>query len=311
MKQKGKVLTVFRLEGGSGQEAQREEIGNSRRGGVGLPSYLPGGGNDNQSIFDKSLAAESYVDAVDICSSTFNYLYNSAFSDKTGWEFFNLSDDALGAYTDLYEYRKLLHISNGGVLQKNSLIRKPEKHRIFNEKKGELTEENISITVDYTEEYDVLFLSVRFLCKSSGDLTIGFTDTQGDYALKTKHIDQSEEWQEYELSGKWTGIGDFYLSFTGLIIVDILRLADKAYDDHRKEFRTYQSQTKQNLELMVSAINELKRMKSEYDKKIEEISKSLIEIRGEIPDVSGLETSLSELEKRVSALEKAGSGDGT
>ena len=29
MKQKGKVLTVFRLEGGSGQEAQREEIGNS------------------------------------------------------------------------------------------------------------------------------------------------------------------------------------------------------------------------------------------------------------------------------------------
>lgn len=70
MKQKGKVLTVFRLEGGSGQEAQREEIGNSRRGGVGLPSYLPGGGNDNQSIFDKSLAAESYVDAVDICSST-------------------------------------------------------------------------------------------------------------------------------------------------------------------------------------------------------------------------------------------------
>lgn len=50
MKQKGKVLTVFRLEGGSGQEAQREEIGNSRRGGVGLPSYLPGGGNDNQSI---------------------------------------------------------------------------------------------------------------------------------------------------------------------------------------------------------------------------------------------------------------------
>ena len=98
MKQKGKVLTVFRLEGGSGQEAQREEIGNSRRGGVGLPSYLPGGGNDNQSIFDKSLAAESYVDAVDICSSTFNYLYNSAFSDKTGWEFFNLSDDALGIY---------------------------------------------------------------------------------------------------------------------------------------------------------------------------------------------------------------------
>ena len=96
-----------------------------------------------------------------------------------------------------------------------------------------------------------------------------------------------------------------------MIIVDILRLADKAYDDHREEFRTYQSQTKQNLELMVSAINELKRMKSEYDKKIEEISKSLIEIRGEIPDVSGLETSLSELEKRVSALEKAGSGDGT
>ena len=38
MKQKGKVLTVFRLEGGSGQEAQREEIGNGRRGGVGLPS---------------------------------------------------------------------------------------------------------------------------------------------------------------------------------------------------------------------------------------------------------------------------------
>ena len=211
----------------------------------------------------------------------------------------------------MYEYRKLLHISNGGVLQKNSLIRKPEKHRIFNEKKGELTEENISITVDYTEEYDALFLSVRFLCKSSGDLTIGFTDTQGDYALKTKHIDQSEEWQEYELSGKWAGIGDFYLSFTGLIIVDILRLADKAYDDHREEFRTYQSQTKQNIELMVSAINELKRMKSEYDKKFEEISKSLIEIRGEIPDVSGLETSLSELEKRVSALEKAGSGDGT
>ena len=61
--------------------------------------------------------------------------------------------------------------------------------------------------------------------------------------MKTKHIDQSEEWQEYELSGKWAGIGDFYLSFTGLIIVDILRLADKAYDDHREEFRTYQSQT--------------------------------------------------------------------
>ena len=59
-------MTVFRLEGGSGQEAQREEIGNSRRGGVGVPSYLPGGGNDYQSIFDKSLAAESYVDAVDI-----------------------------------------------------------------------------------------------------------------------------------------------------------------------------------------------------------------------------------------------------
>ncbi|TDA89176.1 hypothetical protein E1J02_17705 [Phocaeicola dorei] len=188
-------------------------------------------------------------------------------------------------------------LAMGECYRKNSLIRKPEKHRIFNEKKGELTEENISITVDYTEEYDALFLSVRFLCKSSGDLTIGFTDTQGDYALKTKHIDQSEEWQEYELSGKWAGIGDFYLSFTGLIIVDILRLADKAYDDHREEFRTYQSQTKQNLELMVSAINELKRMKSEYDKKIEEISKSLIEIRGEIPDVSGLETSLSELEK--------------
>ena len=60
----------------------------------------------------------------------------------------------------------------------------------------------------------------------------------------------------------------------------------------------------------MSAINELKRMKSEYDKKFEEISKSLIEIRGELPEVSGLLTILFELEKRVSSLEIACSGDG-
>ena len=83
-------MTVFRLEEEADRKREREKSGIGRRGGVGLPSYLP------EEVMTTSLFLTSHwqlkvmLMQLIYAHQHFNYLYNSAFSDKTRMGVFSI-----------------------------------------------------------------------------------------------------------------------------------------------------------------------------------------------------------------------------
>lgn len=204
-----------------------------------------------------------------------NYLANATFTeDMAHWtaadnvRFVTVADDALVinrstvvlkdnfALIEEYDGVDMLHICNSEIRQLNADIRKPGTHKEYKPAAGDTT------TEEYVEVKDTLYLSIKFLARTSGTLTAGFqgADTSGvnSLPLSTTAVNSSYDRQTIQVSGTWDGKGDFVLKYTGDMYVSLLAVTDKALDDYKKEVSTAIEQTAGNIRITGKNINNLK-----------------------------------------------------
>ena len=196
-----------------------------------------------------------------------NYLKNATFTESMdGWE--SYSDISLlmqdgepflvngglvsttGSYAKLsiYDGRNMLHLNNSYVQQDNSIIRKPGTHKEY------LPTSAFALEDGYVEVKDTLYLTVKFLAKTSGILTIGFNGADSvpdpSFFYDQIPITSSYEWQTYQWSDTWSGIGNFILQYTGEMYVSLLSVTDRPIEEFRKTVSTKIEQTDSNIKLL-------------------------------------------------------------
>jgi len=163
-----------------------------------------------------------------------NYLTNATFQDDlTGWIRENdiIIDDVNGQLLDLginfyseknkvsdvvsFDGRFMLRVKRSYIKQLNKDITKPEKGSI-------------------------LYLTIKYHCDAGGTLTAGFS---GSAPYVSKAIEAADGFQVLEVSGEWSGSGDFLLQFTGDIYVERLTLTNHPLEDYQKVVSTKFEQT--------------------------------------------------------------------
>lgn len=142
-----------------------------------------------------------------------------------------------------YEGRNMLRIKNSYIRQANANIRKPD------------------------DPANKLYLSFKYICKSSGTLTCGFEKEGGrgedELPFITEVIQAGNEFQVKDYSGTWDGKGDFILSFTGDLYVDLLSLTNKPLDDFKITVSTQFKETAESIELLGKKIDNTNKTVSE------------------------------------------------
>lgn len=245
-----------------------------------------------------------------------NYLTNATFTENLeGWErendidFITMNDEALllnrsvltarRKVADIQEYdgQNMLCLSNSYIRQLNTDIRKPGTHKEYTK-----VEDGV-VSEEFEEVGDTLYLSLKFLCKKSGVLTIGFegSSVSDDTLPYTSfNVASSVDWQIYKWSGKWDGIGDFVLKFTGDMFVSLLAITDNPLNDYKREVSTSIEQTHSNIRLLGQNINTLEgtvtnlgidldaaeEQISIYATKADENAESLAQLRIDVDSIS-------------------------
>lgn len=155
-----------------------------------------------------------------------------------------------------FDGRTMLHLQNATVTQKNSVIRKPGTHKVYS---SASEDPDTSTTESFTEERDRIYVSMRFLAKTDGTLTIGMPGTKPDTGLPSlpasEQITSSMEWQLLQWSGTWDGTGDFSIAYTGEMWIALVSITDRPLEDFRKEMSTQILQTASNIKLLGKKID--------------------------------------------------------
>lgn len=221
----------------------------------------------------KGLFSTSYGRVTYDLTEEDNYLKNATFSESMeGWITENdttillqngepllLNGGVLntaGRYAAIEQYdgRNMLRLNNGYVRQSNADIRKPGTHKEY------IKAEDGTLTDEYVEVKDTLFLSLKILAKTDGTLTVGIQGAGSEEnALPFAQIavTSSMDWQIFQWSGTWDGTGDFLLQYTGDMYVSLLSLTDKALDDFKKSVSTRIEQTDSNIRLLGTNVDNL------------------------------------------------------
>lgn len=231
---------------------------------------------------------ENYSDVVSLLM-TENYLHNPAFANNAeGW----IMPDKEKAYIAVSDGKNRLFLLDGGsIIQENAVIRKPGKYEIYEfteeeevppgqepppegenppeeeeapddsfEPSSELVLDQVSWeameipekTESKEEKQNVLYLSLSYICKSSGTISVGFfqSDQTSEDALKVRHVlaRPSEEIQTITTQGTWDGVGDFEISLTGGQVEIVgLSLLDKSFEDYCKQTYSHIMQSVENI----------------------------------------------------------------
>lgn len=174
-------------------------------------------------------------------------------------QFFNYelygSEDSFAGIAE-YNGRDMLRLSSSTILQLNEKIDKPSTHKEFTS----VTEnEDGTYTDVYDNVTDKLYLSVRAYCKKSGKLEFGFTDANGAFYDNVFHVSQDLTEQEdaylINVSGVWTGVGNFCIKSSGDIYIDVLSLTDRPLDNFKIETSTKIEQDATKISLLGEKIN--------------------------------------------------------
>lgn len=132
--------------------------------------------------------------------------------------------------------RNMLRIKNNGIRQANADVKKPEPTSI-------------------------LYLTFKFVCKSAGDLIVGFeqpagsVSPEGSLPFVKETIQEGTETETRQYSGTWNGTGDFVFRFTGDIYIDVLALTNRPLDDFKVEVGTKFEQTSEKIALLGTKID--------------------------------------------------------
>lgn len=191
-----------------------------------------------------------------------NFFKNAAFTESLdGWTFENniqaftvngklmmfnrnlyVAKNKIAGIED-YEGRNMLRIKNSSIRQGNTNIRKPD------------------------DPANTLYLSFKYICKSSGTLTCGFEKEgereEGELPFVIESIQARNEFQVKDYSGTWDGKGDFILAFTGDIYIDLLSLTNKPLDDFKITVSTQFKETAESIELLGKKIDNTNKTVSE------------------------------------------------
>ena len=160
-------------------------------------------------------------------------------------------------YAGLSEWkgRDMLRLSKSSIMQSNSLIDKAGTHKVYT---GSVENADGSYTDTYEDVVDTLYLSVRFFVSVSGKLEFGFVEN-GNFIDNSFHYSSNvtarEDGYEVKLSGIWDGKGDFTITSTGDVYVDLLSLTDKPLDNFKITTETKIQQDATRISLLGKKIN--------------------------------------------------------
>lgn len=279
---------------------------------------------------------EDVADAIDIAKGSFrtnyrqttydmteedNFLTNAAMTnDCEGWtlvsednSYFTVGDDVqffnyepLGSeesYAGISELhgRDMLRLSNASAMQENALIRKPGTHKVFT---STTENEDGTITKNYDEVPDTLYLSVRVYCEASGDFEFGFADADGTFHENAFHhkrtLEEGIDGVPILLEGVWDGTGNFLVKSSGDMYIDLLSLTDRPLDNYRIETSTSIEQDAQRISLLGKKVNgvegSITKLGIEMDTMEERIT-TYVE-----KEIVGVEASVSKLQVGVDGI---------
>ena len=203
-----------------------------------------------------------------------NYLRNATFTESMeGWTAENdttiltqngepltingalVSTTGRQAVIEEYEGRNMLHMNNSSISQANADIRKPGTHKEYR------VSEDGTMGDEYEEVKDTLYLTVKILAKTDGELTIGMDGATPDVgslpAPATVAVTASTDWQTLQWSGTWDGAGDFVMEYTGEMYVALLSLTDKPLEEYKKETQTKLEQTSEYIRMTGGRVDTL------------------------------------------------------
>lgn len=154
-------------------------------------------------------------------------------------QFFNFDVYATeDSYAGLVEWkgRDMLRLNKSSARQLNPLIRKPGTHRVYGDA---VLKEDGTFADNYEEVPDTLYLTVRLFAAGTGNVELGFVGEDGTFIGNDFHIarevEADEDAYDIKVAGTWDGLGDFCITSTGDVYVDLLSLTDKPLENFRTE----------------------------------------------------------------------------
>lgn len=302
--------------------------------------------------------AENYADGIKQLSIE-NHLFNPSFADDAeGWD---MSVDAVKqnkVKLIVSDYKVRLRLLDGGwISQSNERIRKPDKHKVYKYTKKEEGEEGnpeedsvdsfmpseelVTDPVGWEEikqpekvsgeeeQPDTLYLSLSFICKESGTISVGFpeSDQTLEKALKTQtvHVYPSEGIQTIATQGIWDGKGSFRISLLGgHVEIVSLRLLGKRMEEFTKQSDSFSKQTAENftnsfefakqaiarMTLIQNHINQLYSNDAVLSSLISGLSDDVEELSGKVlsfdSSFKNVLQRITDIEDRLTELEESG-----
>lgn len=154
---------------------------------------------------------------------------------------------------DEYMGRNLMRIYDSKVTQPNSYIERPDTHKEYEEgEDGEMIEKEVP---------DKVYLTLNYYCRKDGDLWVGFTDGNGNahnstFPNTSVHIESGIERKSVTCEGEWDGTGNFTISTTGDVYVDMVVLTTKPLEDFKAEYSTRIEQDARRIALIAEKTTE-------------------------------------------------------
>ena len=175
-------------------------------------------------------------------------------------QFFNFelyaSSDTFAGLAE-WKGRDMLRLNKSSIRQLNSLIRKPGTHKVHGDA---VLNEDGTFADNYKEEPDTLYLTVRLFVAGTSHVELGFIGEDGSFIDNifhfSKEIESNEDAYDIKLTGTWDGQGDFCITATGDVYVDLLSLTDKPLDNFKVETETKFEQDGKRLALLGQKVNQ-------------------------------------------------------
>lgn len=205
-------------------------------------------------------------------------------------------------YAGLSEWkgRDMLRLSKSSIMQANSLIDKAGTHKVYT---GSVENDDGSYTDTYEEVADTLYLSVRFFVSVSGKLEFGFVEN-GKFIDNSFHYSSNvtarEDGYEVKLSGIWDGKGDFTITSTGDVYVDLLSLTDKPLDNFKITTETKIEQDATRISLLGKKINGVEGSVTDLGIELNAAEERITAYVNK--EIQGVESSVSSLEVSVKGI---------
>lgn len=160
--------------------------------------------------------------------------------------------------------KNMLHLLNAGVTQDNALFlgRVPEDSEVeeyVRDSAGNIIKNEDGTLKTKTKTIrPTIYISYRYMCKESGSLSIGFNNgrtTQyssdmgviasvDELGTLTENVNANEGvWIERQYKGYYDKLGDFSISTTGEVYIDVLAVTSKPLDDYKNVVSTALVQT--------------------------------------------------------------------